>query len=226
MHHPLIAHTVFSYVARPELTKQYTVCDLILLFQMYYYRALARRREKALAERQPLLEVEAPKQLKPLLPAYVMYPLLIAFVAMFGILAWVYEADETRNPKIPEKGPEGPGGVELEWRSQLLGYISAILYFASRVPQISHNYKTRCEGLSLAMFFFSISGNVTYIASILFKSLEWKYLVTNASWIAGSVVTIFLDFIILGQFGYFSWQDKQAARAAVFIDEELDAESV
>lgn len=188
---------------------------------MYYYRALARRREKALAERQPLLEVEAPKQLQPLLPAYVMYPLLISFVAMFGVLAWVYEAGETRNPKIPEKGP---GGVELEWRSQLLGYISAILYFASRVPQISHNYKTRCEGLSLAMFFFSISGNVTYIASILFKSLEWKYLVTNASWIAGSVVTIFLDFIILGQFAYFSWQDKQAAR--VFLDEELDAESV
>lgn len=67
--------------------------------------------------------------------------------------------------------------------------------------------------------------DVTYIASILFKSLEWKYLVTNASWIAGSVVTIFLDFIILGQFGYFSWQDKQRARA--FIDDgDYDAESV
>lgn len=135
------------------------MCDLILLFQMYYYRALAARREKALAERQPLLEIEAPKQLQPLLPAWVMYPLLIAFVSMFGVLAWVFDAGETRNPKIPEKGPAGPGGVELEWRSQLLGYISAILYFASRVPQISHNYKTRCEGLSLAMFFFSISGS-------------------------------------------------------------------
>lgn len=65
--------------------------------------------------------------------------------------------------------------------------------------------------------------DVTYIASILFKSREWKYLVTNASWIAGSVVTIFLDFIILGQFAYFSWQDKQRAR--VFIDDD-DAESV
>lgn len=64
--------------------------------------------------------------------------------------------------------------------------------------------------------------DVTYIASILFKSLDWKYLITNASWIAGSVVTIFLDFIILGQFAYFSWQDKQRAR--VFVDD--DAESV
>lgn len=199
------------------------MCDLILLFQMYYYRALAKRRAIAVAEHQPLLESDAPKQLKPLLPAWVMYPLLIAFVSMFGVMAWVFEADETRNPKIPEKGP---GGVELEWRSQLLGYISAILYFASRVPQISHNYKTRCEGLSLAMFFFSISGNVTYVASILAKSTEWKYLVTNASWIAGSVVTIFLDFIILGQFAYFSWQDKQRVRRIFADDDFADDESV
>lgn len=53
----------------------------------------------------------------------------------------------------------------------------------SRVPQIVHNHKTRCAGLSLAMFFFSITGNVTYVASILFKSTERRYLLTNLSWL-------------------------------------------
>jgi hypothetical protein len=37
--------------------------------------------------------------------------------------------------------------------------MSCVLYLASRVPQVFHNFATRCEGLSLAMFFFSISGS-------------------------------------------------------------------
>lgn len=87
------------------------------------------------------------------------------------------------------------------------------------------------------MFFFSISGSkshllsvrlradppdVTYIASILMKSMEYKYLVTNASWIAGSAFTIFLDIFIIGQFAYYTYQDKYKTR--VFADDAVDEE--
>lgn len=200
------------------LAVYYTICDLVLLFQVYYYRGINNRKQSS-SETQPLLSdistrsKSSTRKTKPLLPPYLLYPLLVVFVCGVGILAWwAQELIGQRN--------QGSGGpierkpsreVELEWRSQMLGYASAGLYLGSRVPQIAHNYKTRCEGLSLAMFFFSISGNVTYVASIFFKSLDKKYLIANVSWLIGSGGTVFLDLIVLGQFIYFNCQDKDAA---------------
>jgi hypothetical protein len=40
-------------------------------------------------------------------------------------------------PGAPGSGEEGR--VELEWKSQTLGYASAVLYLGSRIPQIAHN---------------------------------------------------------------------------------------
>jgi uncharacterized protein with PQ loop repeat len=46
---------------------------------------------------------------------------------------------------------------------QLLGWGSAILYCASRIPQIMQNFRNESvEGLSLVMFVFSVVGNLTY----------------------------------------------------------------
>lgn len=50
---------------------------------------------------------------------------------------------------------------------------------------IVKNPKTRCEGLSPALFFFSMFGNVTYSLSICSESMDREYLLTNASWLAG-----------------------------------------
>jgi hypothetical protein len=60
-----------------------------------------------------------------------------------------------------------------------------------------------CEGLAPALFLFTISGNTTYALSIVAASLDPKYLITNASWLAGSALTVFLDFVVLGQFAYY-----------------------
>lgn len=49
------------------------------------------------------------------------------------------------------------------------------------------NLKTRCEGLSPALFFFAIFGNVTYALSICAKSMDGKYLMINAGWLAGTL---------------------------------------
>ncbi|BEI83849.1 hypothetical protein CcaverHIS002_0404530 [Cutaneotrichosporon cavernicola] len=198
------------------LAVYYNLCDVVLIYQVYYYRWLRRKRREADGERQPLVELDEPKVVKPILPAYLLWPLLVGFVLAVGWIAHILH--ENDDVKIPD-GTTG-GGVELEWKSQVLGYTSCVLYMLSRVPQVFHNFRTRCEGLSLAMFFFSISGNVTYIASILMKSTDYKYLVTNASWIAGSAFTIFLDLFIIGQFAYYTWQDSQ--KAPVFANDEDD----
>ncbi|KAL7424633.1 putative vacuolar membrane transporter for cationic amino acids [Cryptotrichosporon argae] len=198
------------------LAVYYTACDFVLLFQVYWYRA---RRSHPPSEAEPLLP-PPPAQPKPVLPAYVLYPLLTLFVIAVGVVSWL--AGPHDDVGVPE-APGGDGdGVELEWKSQVLGYASAALYLGSRIPQIAHNYKTRCAGLSLAMFFFSISGNVTYVASILFKSLSPHYLLANASWLAGSGLVIFLDLFVLAQFAVFSYQDR---REKVFADDEAEREA-
>jgi uncharacterized protein with PQ loop repeat len=52
---------------------------------------------------------------------------------------------------------------QLHLIPQLLGWGSAILYCASRIPQIMQNFKNESvEGLSLTMFVFSVVGNITY----------------------------------------------------------------
>ncbi|TXT11217.1 hypothetical protein VHUM_01968 [Vanrija humicola] len=197
----------------------YTACDILLLFQVYYYRWRKRQREEAASEHQPLLDnPEPPKTFNPGIPMWISYPLLILFVIVSGFAAWaISPKDDDSSPD--HKGPSGT--IEFEWRSQVLGYASCLLYIGSRIPQIFHNFKTRCEGLSLAMFFFSISGNVTYVLSILFKSTDRKYLITNASWIAGAGLTIFLDLFVLGQFAYYAYQDEQKD-AKVFADDVED----
>lgn len=102
---------------------------------MYYYRYLRRKRREADGERQPLVELDEPKSVKPILPAYLMYPLLISFVLAVGLAAYFLHSND--EVKIPEGTPGG--GVELEWKSQVLGYASCVLYLASRVPQVFHN---------------------------------------------------------------------------------------
>ena len=115
------------------------------------------------------------------MPAYIQYPLLTFLVIATGFIAW-YLQSLPITPGERNRGAGGPVGghshhrgrhhkshhgftslsttpvagekVELEWRSQVLGWSSAVLYLGSRVPQIAHNTKTRYEGLSLAMFFF------------------------------------------------------------------------
>lgn len=69
---------------------------------------------------------------------------MIAFVLLAGAGAWYLEIQSTPDVSIPERPGPGQGGhghdeVEFEWKSQVLGWSSAVLYFGSRIPQIIHN---------------------------------------------------------------------------------------
>lgn len=63
--------------------------------------------------------------------------MLLLFVFASGVGAW-YLSDSPDDVSIPEKPGMGEE-VELEWRGQVLGWTSAVLYLGSRVPQIAHN---------------------------------------------------------------------------------------
>ncbi|KAF8746600.1 PQ-loop protein, partial [Rhizoctonia solani] len=221
----------------------YTICDVILLFQIYYYRWTHPVHPAALFlprpppnpndigsrpdEHSPLLRDQLPNNSASAQTVdndvhgtfsrrALRYALLFGFVIGTGVVAWainrlVHPRDGSE--PIPPREDE-----VLEWRSQVLGYASAILYskqlahksktdtfiytvkswFKDTTNITVKNRETKCEGLSLALFMFAIAGNLTYILSICVVSNSSQHILANASWLAGSGLTIFLDFISVG----------------------------
>ncbi|KAL9097092.1 MAG: hypothetical protein Q9163_006378 [Psora crenata] len=109
---------------------------------------------------------------------------------------------------------------------QIFGYLCAVLYLGSRIPQLLLNYKRKStEGVSILFFLFACVGNLTYVMSIFAyepqcvtiqgphnrtresgcENGQWqeeygRYILVNASWLVGSAGTLILDLLIFGQF--------------------------
>ncbi|EGD96846.1 vacuolar membrane PQ loop repeat protein [Trichophyton tonsurans CBS 112818] len=125
------------------------------------------------------------------------------------VIAWKTGAWQP-TPTQPIKGP-----VEMAAGAQVAGYLSALCYLGARIPQIIKNYKEKsCEGLSLLFFVFSLLGNATYGAGILFHSTEREYILTNLPWLLGSLGTIAEDIIIFAQFRIYTAQEPASLAVA------------
>ncbi|KDE05492.1 hypothetical protein MVLG_04180 [Microbotryum lychnidis-dioicae p1A1 Lamole] len=213
------------------LAVYYSLCDIVLIFQVFYYR-----RKRALYpelfsteatsagtipstahETDPLLSsfsAHAPNEPEPDLKMRRIKD-IVSYVGGFvvvlgvGIVAW----------RLSRDVPQGRKPEVWDTKAQVVGWASAFLYLGSRLPQISKNMETKCHGLSLLMFAFSVAGNGTYVASILLTSVNPQHILINASWLVGSGGTIFLDFIVLGQFWYYS-SARKAEEAKIFADDE------
>ncbi|PPQ77482.1 hypothetical protein CVT25_011352 [Psilocybe cyanescens] len=185
------------------LALYYTTCDTILLFQIYYYRWKRNRlvtgisgNSQAPPENTPLLGGNSRSHDEPVSTKKlgIRYALTLSFVVAVGVAAWCITKDEDSGLVVLPK--EDKNWVYI----QILGWSSALFFLGARVPQILKNFKTRCEGLSPALFLFAIFGNSTYALSICAKSMDRDYLVTNGGWLAGSMMTIFLDIFVSSQY--------------------------
>ncbi|KAI0822040.1 PQ-loop-domain-containing protein [Trametes gibbosa] len=200
----------------------YSICDVILLVQIYYYRWRKTSRTARLLLSDESGDTAAYDEASPLLPGdgraevparksmskdTLKFVAALLFVFAVGVAAWAVDRHVHRD--APRSKPE----EVIEWRSQVLGWISAALFLGARVPQIVKNLSTRCEGLSPFLFVYSISGNTTYFLSILAASLNMKHLAANAPWIAGSALTVFLDLFVLYQFFHYRQEDNKRAEA-------------
>ncbi|KAJ7095805.1 PQ loop repeat-domain-containing protein [Mycena belliarum] len=184
----------------------YSLCDITLMSQIYFYR---RKRVKAghpPCEETPLLHAddsaENTESKVPVVVLILRYTGALFCVFATGVLSWWISRNTEETGSPPKQSPQPPS-ADMQWTIQILGWTSAVLYLGSRLPQIAKNLETRCKGLSPALFFFAILGNSTYSMSIIAKSTDRDYLITNASWLAGSALTVFLDVIVLGQFLYY-----------------------
>lgn len=133
----IVSHNLYRF--------QYTLCDLVLFFQIYYYRLYNSRRRAGLGdagETSPLLVENAngasdtkPSPRSPsLLRDTIKYMLLSLFVVSFGVGAFFYDK---RFGKDTDSSDPLPPRDKFEWKSQVMGYASALLYLGSRIPQIS-----------------------------------------------------------------------------------------
>lgn len=118
-------------------SKYYTVCDLILLFQIFYYRDAARKTAASLqvgpefppgepGEETPLLDADftrhTPKTTSPYL-ASLKYVAGFVFVFGSGLVAFVASNHTSKAPTgIP------PPPVALQTYVQVIGWTSAVAY--------------------------------------------------------------------------------------------------
>ncbi|EGD76265.1 hypothetical protein PTSG_00968 [Salpingoeca rosetta] len=101
-----------------------------------------------------------------------------------------------------------------------IGWVSGLMYFTSRIPQIVKNFRRRsCEGLSLAMFCMAILGNITYALGVLLQSVERDFLIDHMPWLLGSVGTLIFDFTIFCQFLCFGGNTSASANGKTKLTE-------
>lgn len=126
-----------------------------------------------------------------------LYKILMVFLVFSaGSIGWYISYVKDHGKK---KSP--PSELVFDPLAQFFGWLCAILYLGSRVPQILLNYERKsCEGISFMFFLFACLGNLTYVISILAIDMSWNYLWVNSSWLAGSLGTLGLDFTIFVQF--------------------------
>ncbi|KAK8035952.1 PQ loop repeat-domain-containing protein [Apiospora marii] len=145
----------------------------------------------------------------------------ILMVCVAGVAGWYLSRHAAG-----EHGPEpSDGGPQFNLWGQIFGWMCALLYLGSRLPQLLLNWRRKSvEGISMLFFLFSCLGNLTYVLSIFAYEptcahpghcqpgeagdIYGRYILVNASWIAGSLGTLFLDLGIFVQFFIYSDVDS------------------
>ncbi|KAL2133565.1 hypothetical protein VTI74DRAFT_2129 [Chaetomium olivicolor] len=158
------------------------------------------------------------------LQAFTFNSLAILMVCAAGVAGWwlsrTYGGRGGDNDgQVPGEGQGDP--LEFNTLGQVFGWLCAVLYLGSRLPQLLLNWRRKStEGVSVLFFLFACLGNLTYVLSILAfdpkcdgeegckkgeaAQIFWQYILVNLSWLAGSAGTLLLDLSIFVQFFLYS----------------------
>lgn len=194
-------------------------------------------------------EVIKPVQPRSWMQALFFNSTAILLVVAAGVAGY-YLSPSTPPEHHHHKTPadEQAGSLEFSLWGQIFGYICAVLYLASRVPQILLNYRRKStEGLNALFFLFACIGNLTYVFSIFaFEPIcsshyqgHWhesncepgeapaiygKYILVNLSWLIGSAGTLGLDFAVFVQFFLYRENVKEEDLTVEDVPRRTDGE--
>ena len=152
----------------------------------------------------------------------------VVIVCAAGIVGWWASVHSSKDYGVhnPKKHGDNNAPPKMDVLGQVFGYLCAVLYLGSRLPQIMLNFRRKStEGVSLLFFLFACIGNSTYVLSILAYSpvcgkenkrcrpgetaeLYWWYVLVNLSWLLGSFGTLLLDMLIFAQFFLYRKNDE------------------
>ena len=144
----------------------------------------------------------------------------IVIVCAAGVLGWYVSAGSKRRQN--HHPDPNDSSLHFDPLGQAFGYLCAVFYLGSRLPQLLLNFRRKStEGVSLLFFLFACIGNLTYVLSILAYSpicegesgekepscrpgepaaIYGRYILVNLSWLLGSFGTLLLDMGIFAQF--------------------------
>lgn len=169
-------------------------------------------------------EVFKPSQPRSWTQAIFFNSTAIVVVILAGVAGYYLSPSSPNHNHSETPADEQVESLQFSLWGQIFGYICAILYLASRVPQILLNYRRKStEGLNVLFFIFACLGNLTYVFSIFafspicstYDHGHWheddcrkgealciygQYILVNLSWIIGSAGTLGLDFTVFVQF--------------------------
>lgn len=231
----------------------YTLADIVLLAQCFYYRGFTwqdhpvvkpatsqptertallsdnnaeqqRRRSSAdwtgLSPAVPHIS-DSPKKVHTVVQSILWNSTIVVIVCAAGVLGW-FLGEKAKSGR-GNKGAPADDNLELNVVGQFFGYLCTVAYIASRLPQLILNYRRKTtDGLSMLFFLFACLGNITYVLSIFAYepkcggkpckhgeagAIYGRYMLLNLSWLAGSLVTLFMDFGVFAQ--YFMYKDNE-----------------
>lgn len=247
---PRLSTCLLTIALQIILAIYYTLADIVLLAQCFYYRGFtwkdavpAPKNDNRPNERTALLDApqerrgsdwtglspavphisEAPKEPLPaptVIQTILWNSVIVFMVCAAGVLGW-FLGERAKGPR-DEKPGHSNDTLEFNTIGQAFGYLCAVAYIASRLPQLILNYRRKTtDGLSMLFFLFACLGNITYVMSIFaFEpkcgkkgckhgesgQIYGKYILVNLSWLAGALVTLFMDFGVFAQ--YFVYKDN------------------
>ena len=150
-------------------------------------------------------------------------------VCVAGVAGWYLSGGSKKQDKTGSNGDNNGdsnngdsnngGDIVFSYWGQVFGYMCAVLYLGSRLPQLLLNWRRQStDGVSMLFFLFACLGNLTYVLSIFAydgcsasaspdtctpdeaRRQYGRYLLVNLSWLAGSLGTLLLDMGIFIQF--------------------------
>ncbi|KAF4123191.1 CTNS protein [Geosmithia morbida] len=240
----------------------YTIADIVLLGQCFYYRGFTWRDEPTPApkpvsdaedgpdERSRLLDSSGAGErrnsdwsaLSPAVPHIADTPppaapgtlqtillnsLAVVMVIAAGVLGWFLGRKATAAGGGHDDAPSNDDAPEFNALGQFFGWLCAVSYIASRLPQLILNWRRKTtDGLSMLFFLFACLGNTTYVLSILAYepkcgdrrctsaeagAIYGRYILVNLSWIAGAFVTLLLDLGVFAQYFFYDNQETESA---------------
>ncbi|SPO02803.1 related to PQ loop repeat protein [Cephalotrichum gorgonifer] len=182
--------------------------------------------------------LEEPAPTPTVLQTVLWNALAVVMVCCAGILGWFLsrrgQGYQPPSDSPSDGQPDDPLALDL-W-GQIFGYLCAALYILSRVPQLILNYKRKStDGLSMLFFLFACLGNIMYVLSIFAYEPKCKddecapgevgriygrYMLLNLSWLAGSLVTLLLDFGVFTQYFMYLTPDSESSTISEYAEEE------